>query len=94
MADDLAYEVAIKGKENKKPGWIRLDTNFIFEQYELDYILQSIYIITLNADKMAFSYGQNQRNGQFNIKCGFKPKYEFGINKVMGPKVNTEYSLI
>jgi len=31
MADDLAYEVAIKGKENKKPGWIRLDTNFIFE---------------------------------------------------------------
>ena len=63
MADDLAQKVAIDGQENKKPGWIRLDTNFVFEQFELEYILQAIFIITLNAHNLTHLYNQNFQNG-------------------------------
>jgi hypothetical protein len=38
----------LQGYEELKPGWIRLDTFFSFEKYELDYILDAIKLIALH----------------------------------------------
>lgn len=93
MVDNLAHKVAIDGRENLKPGWVRLDTNFTFEKYELDYILQALFIITLHGQNLSSFYSQSFENGQFTLKCGFKPRYDFGMAKVMGEKTCLEFPL-
>ena len=35
MADEIAKEVALDKHEDVKPGWVRLDTSFLFEEYEI-----------------------------------------------------------
>lgn len=86
VADTLAIKVA-NGQEHLKPGWIRLDTHFVFEKYELDYVLQALFIVALHGQNLTGLYSQNISSGQFLLKCGYNPKYEFGMAKVMGEKM-------
>ena len=48
------YDLIIS--EDVKPGWVRLGTNFVFEDYEIDYILEAIKMIALNGDFLSEQY--------------------------------------
>ena len=40
------------GYELYKPGYVRLDTYFTFEKYDLDYIISAIRLIAFHAEKL------------------------------------------
>lgn len=42
----------LNGYEDVKPGWIRLDTFFSFEKYELDYIIEALRLIALYGERI------------------------------------------
>ena len=69
---DYISKDILKGHEETKPGWVRLDTYFLFKQYELDYIIESLYLIAKYGERIRKYYHQNQHNGQFQIP-GYKP---------------------
>jgi hypothetical protein len=57
----------VGGYEVFKPGWVRLDTYFTFEKYDLDYIINAIRLITLHAEKFLIIY-QADFDGNFKLR--------------------------
>lgn len=46
----------LNGYEDVKPGWIRLDTFFSFDKYELDYIVEAIRLIAIYGERILRFY--------------------------------------
>lgn len=44
------------GNEDLKPGWVRLDTFFTLEKYEIDYLLTAIKLISLYGERLLRYY--------------------------------------
>ena len=55
LSKDLLKSI-LSGFEDLKPGWIRLDTFFTFEKYELDYIINALRLISYNGEKIMRYY--------------------------------------
>lgn len=93
QANDIAQKVS-EGQEAIKPGWVRLDTNFIFSKYELEYIVKAIELIALHAEKMMGFYVQ-EPSGQWNINFGTPATtYVFGMAGVLqAPQESPEFEL-
>lgn len=93
QATYIAQKVA-DGNEAIKPGWVRLDTNFIFSKYELDYIVNAIESVVLHADKMLGFYHQ-EPTGQWILNNRVQtPSYSFGMKGVFqSPSEPSEFDL-
>ena len=93
QATDIAQKVA-EGQEAIKPGWVRLDTNFIFSKFELEYIVKAIELVTLHAEKLLGFYVQ-EPSGQWSVNIGaHNPSYFFGMSGVLqSPSETSEYDL-
>ena len=53
----------LRGYKDVKPGWVRLDTFFTFEKYEIDYIVESLTYIAMYAEKIARFYQADPNSG-------------------------------
>lgn len=51
-----------------KPGWVRLDTFFSFEKYEIDYIVKAIKLIALYGHKLMRYYEVSAKTAQYHVK--------------------------
>jgi hypothetical protein len=94
QASKMAQKVVADGQEAMKPGWVRLDTNFIFSKYELEYIVKAIELVCLHAEKLLGFYVQ-EPSGQWNINIiVHNPSYTFGLNGVLqSPLESSEFEL-
>lgn len=62
-----------------KPGWVRLDTFFSFEKYELDYIVSAIRLIALHGQKLMRYYEVSEKTAQFKLKGQSHPSFDFSL---------------
>lgn len=69
----------LNGYEDVKPGWIRLDTFFSFDKYELDYIIEAIRLISLYGERILRYYEPNSRTGQYTLKGQSHPTFDFSL---------------
>jgi hypothetical protein len=82
QATDIAQKVA-DGQEAIKPGWVRLDTNFTFSKFELEYIVKAIEFVALHAEKLLGFYVQ-EPSGQWSMNNVIhNSSYSFGMSGVL-----------
>ncbi|EGR31066.1 hypothetical protein IMG5_117910 [Ichthyophthirius multifiliis] len=73
----------LQGYEDVKPGWVRLDTFFSFEKYEIDYIVEAIKSIAMWGEKLQRFYELDQNTGQWTLRNNSHPTFSFQLDEVM-----------
>ena len=61
-ANEIVGEL-LSGHEDVKPGWVRLDTFFTFEKYEIDFIVGAIKCIAEWGEKLLRCYEMEPSTG-------------------------------
>ncbi|KAL4488017.1 hypothetical protein ABPG72_009355 [Tetrahymena utriculariae] len=78
----------LNGYEDVKPGWVRVDTFFSFDKYELDYIIEAIRLIAIYGERIMRFYEQNVKTAQFNFRGQSHPTFDFSLFGLQRENIN------